>query len=52
MAYTLVTPLPIDGTVLNESADLVILGVKIDAKITLRSSFALFSVLQLRGLVS
>ena len=39
------TPLTLDGTVLKESADLVILGGH------LRSTFALFPVLQLRGLV-
>ena len=37
-----------DGSVLKESADLVILGVTFDVMMT----FALFPVLQLRGLVS
>ena len=46
------TPLTLDGTVLKESADLVIMGVTFDAKMTLRSTFSLFPVLQLRGLVS
>ena len=46
------TSLTQDGTVLKESADLVILGVTFDAKITLRCTFALFPVLQLRGFVS
>ena len=41
------TPLTLDGTVLKESADLVILGVTYDAKMTFRSTFALFPVLQL-----
>ena len=39
------TPFTLDGTVLKESADLVILGVTLDAKIPLRSTFALFPVL-------
>ena len=38
-------------TVLKESADLVILGVTFDAKMTFEKPFALFPVLQLRGLV-
>ena len=46
------TPLTIDGTVLGESTDLVILGVTFDAKMTLRNTFTLFPLLQLRGLVS
>ena len=48
------TPLTLNGTVVGESDDLVILGVMFDAKMTLslRSTFALFPVLQLRGLVS
>ena len=32
--HPLLTPLTLDGTVLNESADLVILGVTFDAKMT------------------
>ena len=47
------TPLALDRTVLEESADLVILGVTFDAKKTfVNCIFALFPVLQLRGLVS
>ena len=49
--YPQLTPLTLDGTVLKESADLVILEVTLDAKIPLKSTFALFPVLQLRGLV-
>ena len=45
------TPLTLDGIVLKESADFVILGDTFDTKMTLRSIFALFPVLQLRGLV-
>ena len=41
------TPLTLDGIVVKESADLVILGVMFDAKMTLRSTFTLFPVLQL-----
>ena len=37
---------------LEESADLVILGVTFDAKMTFEKHLALFPVLQLRGLVS
>ena len=46
-----ITPLTLDGTVLKESADLVIFGVTFHAKM-MRSTFALFPVLQLRGMVS
>ena len=42
--------LTVDGTVLKETDDLVILGVSFDSKIALRTS--LFPELQLRGLVS
>ena len=46
------TPLTLDGTLLKESDDLVILGETFDAKMTFGSTFALFPVVQLRGLVS
>ena len=46
------TSLTLDGTVLNESADLVILGVTFDAKMTFEKHLRSFPVLQLRGLVS
>ena len=46
-------PLTLDGTVLKESADLVILGVTFDAKMTIeKNTIALFPMLQVRGLVS
>ena len=46
------TPLTLDVTVLKESADLVILGVTFDTKMIFEKPFAMFPVLQLRGLVS
>ena len=46
------TPLTLDGTMVKESADLVILGVTFDAKMTFEKHLRLFPVLQLRGLVS
>ena len=46
------TPLTLDGTVLNESADLVILGVTFDSKMTFEKHLRSFPVLQLRGLVA
>ena len=46
------TPLTLDGTVLKESADLVILGVTFDARMTFEKHLPSVSiVLQLRGLV-
>ena len=36
------TPLTLDGTVLKEAADLVILGVTFDAKMTFEKTFSLF----------
>ena len=45
------TPLSLDGTVLKESADFVILVVTFDAKVIFEKPFARFPVLQLRGLV-
>ena len=44
------TPLTLDGTMIKESADLIMLGATFD-EMPLRSTFALFPVLQLRGLV-
>ena len=49
--HPLLTPLTLDGIVLKESADLVILGVTFDAKMTHDKHFTLFPVLQLKGLV-
>ena len=47
------TPLTLDGTVLKQSADLVIFGVTFDGKMTFENcTFVLFPVLQLRGMVS
>ena len=46
------TPLTLDGTVLNESADLLILGLTFDAKMTFDKHLRCFLGLQLRGLVS
>ena len=46
------TPLTLDGSVLKESADLVLLGVAFDAKMTVEKPLALSPVQQLRGLVS
>ena len=43
------TPLTLGGTVLKESADIVILGVTIDSKMTFEKPFALFPVPQLRS---
>ena len=45
------TSLTLDGTVLLESADHVIVGVTFDDKMAFESTFALFPELQLRGLV-
>ena len=45
------TPLTLDGTVLNESADFVLLEGTFDAKRPLRGTFALFPELLPRGLV-
>ena len=53
--HSLLTPLTLDGTVLKESADLVILGqqtpftLPLMLRRPLRSTFALFPVLQLRS---
>ena len=49
--HPLLTPLTLDGTVLKESADLVILGATFVGKMTFEKHFALFPVLQLKGLV-
>ena len=46
------TLLTLDETVLKESADIVILRVPFDAKMTFEKHLALFPVLLLRGLVS
>ena len=46
------TPLTLDGTVLKESADLVTLGVRLDAKMTFEKRLRSVSRAQLRGLVS
>ena len=46
------TTLTLDGTVLKESADLVILGVTFDANMTFEKHLRCVSGLQLRGLVS
>ena len=48
--YPQPNPLTLDGTVLKESADFVILEVTFDAKMTFESTFAMFPVLLLRGL--
>ena len=45
------TTLTLDGTILKESADLVILGAMFDAKMTFENTFTLFPELQLRSLV-
>ena len=44
--------LTIGGTVLKESAQIVILGVIFDSKMTFESTFALFPEQLLKGLVS
>ena len=49
--HPLLTPLTLDETVLKESADLVILGVTFDAKMTFEKPLRSVPVLQLRGLV-
>ena len=46
------TPLTVDGTMLKESADLVILGELLMLRLPLRSKVALSPVQQHRGLVS
>ena len=46
------TPLTLDGTVLKESADFVILGVTFDAKMIFEKHLRSVPVLQLRVLVS
>ena len=45
------TPLTLDSTVLKESADLVILGLTFDAKMTSEKHLRSVSSAQLRGLV-
>ena len=46
------TPLTLDETVLKESADLVILVVTFDAKMTFEKHLRSVPLLQLRGLIS
>ena len=50
--HTQSTPLTLDGTVLKKTANLVILGMTLDTKMTFGKPFGLFPELQLRGLVS
>ena len=45
------SPSTLDGTMPKESADLVILGVTFDAKMTFEKNLRSVPVLQLRGLV-
>ena len=49
--HPLLTPLTLDETVLKDSADLVILVVTFDAKMTFEKHLRSVPVVQLRGLV-